>query len=184
MLTRLTRKIGFTIAEILVALSILAILAAVLIPSLSSHVIRSDAGRIASDLTALQTAIQSFSSDVHRYPLNTTELTTALTGASNDLNGAPIPSSLQAKWKGPYVSRDVFGNIGIATLSTTFTAVVGDNSITYVAITLTGVSASDFANIEDILDSGTRSSTSSTKGSVRWTSASGGTLTFLALPLI
>jgi general secretion pathway protein G len=183
MLKNLVRRLGFSIAEILVALTIIAILAAVLIPGLSGHVIRSDAGRIASDLTVLQTAIENFASDVHRYPANITQLTTAITGTDTDVNGANYPTNLVPKWKGPYVNRDVFGNLGTVAMNSSFGTLAGANSITYVTITLTAVQQRDFANIEDILDTGTTSSTSSSAGIVRWSSTNS-SLTFLAVPLI
>jgi prepilin-type N-terminal cleavage/methylation domain-containing protein len=172
---------GFSIAEILVALSIIAILSAVLIPTLGGHIRRSDAGRISSDLTAMQSAIHAFAEDVHRYPGSVTDLLVAIDGSGFDVNGAPYPANLTPKWKGPYLERDPSTSLGVVGLNTSFGTLAGANAITYLKITLTSVSFKDFQTIEDILDSGTPSSTSSTLGVVRY---SGTTLTYLAVPLL
>lgn len=180
---RVRKKQGFSVAEILVALMIMALLSAVLIPAIGGHVRRSDAGRIAADLTVVQSAIHSFAGDIHRYPANVSELMNAVTGLSTDVNGAPFPANLTPKWKGPYLERDPSTSLGVVGLNTTFGTLVGANGITYLTIMLTSVPSTDFGNIEAILDEGTATSTSSTAGAVRY-SAGTTTLTFLAVPLL
>jgi prepilin-type N-terminal cleavage/methylation domain-containing protein len=171
---------GFTLAEVLVTLAIIAIMAAVLLPALNQQIAKGDTGRLASDLTNIQTAAQAFLSDVHRYPSTLAQLTTAVTG--NDINQAAIPAALQLKWKGPYISRDVVSNTGGGgTIASSF-SIVTSNSIPYLTVTVSPIASADFSNIEQVLDEGTTSSTSSTAGNIRWTST-GSTLTFLALPI-
>ena len=180
-------KRGFTLAEVLVTLAIIAVMAAVLLPALNSQLQKGDTGRLASDLTNIQTAAQAFVSDVHRYPANITQLTTALslTSSPNDLTSTPIPLTLTAKWKGPYLTKDVVGNTAGGAIVSTFSEVPvsAGSSINFLAVTVTGVSAGDFANIENILDEGTPTAGSTTAGSIRWSSAGSSTLTFLALPI-
>ena len=179
----IARRAGFTLAEVLVTLAIIAVMAAVLLPALNSQLSKGDTGRLASDLTNLQTAAQAFVSDVHRYPSQVSELTTQPLAASTTLdntgaNTAVIPATLLAKWKGPYLTKDVLGNTAGGTISATFTATQSaSNSIWYLTVSVTGVSLSDFNAIDAILDEG---ATGSTTGSVRYT---GTTLTFLALPI-
>jgi prepilin-type N-terminal cleavage/methylation domain-containing protein len=184
MRSRKSARKGFTLAEVLVTLSIIAIMAAVLLPALNSQIGKGDAGRVASDLTNLQTGAQAFLSDVHRYPSSVTHLTTQITGSQTDRLGAQYPSTLVAKWKGPYVQKDIIAPSGVGTISSSFTSVAGGNGVNYLTITLSNVSPADFAKIEDILDEGNSSSTSSTTGLVRYSStAASGTLTYLALPI-
>lgn len=171
---------GFTLAEVLVTLAIIAIMAAVLLPALNQQISKGDISRLASDLTNIQTAAQAFLSDVHRYPGSTSQLTTSVTG--NDVNGVAIPSALQAKWKGPYIGRDVIANTGAGgTISSTFT-ITASSGINFLTVNVSPLTSSDFANIEAILDEGTSSTTSSTAGVVRY-STGNSTLSFLALPI-
>src|SRR5881398_2325208 len=86
---------GFTLAEVLVTLAIVAIMAAVLLPALNQQIAKGDTGRLASDLTNIQTAAQAFLSDVHRYPATLSQLTTAV--GTTDINSATIPTALQSK---------------------------------------------------------------------------------------
>ena len=180
------RRAGFTLAEVLVTLAIIAVMAAVLLPALNSQLSKGDTGRLTSDLTNIQTAAQAFVSDVHRYPTSVSELTTAITATSTsmDITGGgistTIPATLVAKWKGPYLTKDVLGNTAGGAISATFTNVLNTtNSVYYLTVSVTGVSLSDFNAIDAILDEG---ATGSTTGSVRYNSGSS-TLTFLALPL-
>lgn len=177
------RRYGFTLAEVLVTLSIIAIMAAVLLPALNSQIGKGDAGRVASDLTNIQTGAQAFLSDVHRYPANLTHLTSQITVGQTDMLGNSYPSQLAAKWKGPYVQKDAVTPSGIGTFVSAFTTATGTNSINYLTVQLTGVSIQDFARIEELLDENISTSTSSTSGLVRWSSTSGGTLSYLALPI-
>lgn len=171
---------GFTLAEVLVTLAIIAIMAAVLLPALNQQLSKGDTGRLASDLTNIQTAAQAFLSDVHRYPSTLSQLTTSVTGT--DINSIAIPAALQLKWKGPYISRDVVANTGAGgTIASSF-AIITSNSIPYLTINVSPIAPSDFASLESMLDEGTASSTSSTAGNVRYSSTSQ-TLSFLALPI-
>lgn len=171
---------GFTLAEVLVTLAIVAIMAAVLLPALNQQIAKGDTGRLASDLTNIQTAAQAFLSDVHRYPATLSQLTTAV--STLDINGATIPTALQAKWKGPYISRDAVANTGGGgTIANAFT-IVTSNSVPYLTVNVSPIAAADFANIENVLDEGTASSTSSTAGNIRY-STTNQTLSFLALPI-
>ena len=173
---------GFTLAEVLVTLSIIAIMAAVLLPALNSQIGKGDAGRVASDLTNIQTGAQAFLSDVHRYPGSLTHLTTQILVTDRDILNATYPSTLAAKWKGPYVQKDAISPSGIGSFTSTFGTTSGGNGISYLSVSLTNVSPADFARIEDLLDEGNLSSTSSTSGLVRYSSTNS-TLTYLALPI-
>lgn len=174
-------KSGFTLAEVLVTLAIIAVMAAVLLPSLNSQLSKGDAGRVAADLTSIQTGAQAFLSDVHRYPLNMSQLTTSV-GTTDVLNQS-IPATLLTKWKGPYVSKDAVVNTSVGAISSTFSSVAAGNGINYLGIAITGVAASDFQKIEDILDEGLSAGTASTTGLVRYAATNSGTVTYLALPI-
>lgn len=166
---------GFTLAEVLVTLAIIAVMAAVLLPALNQQLSKGDTGRLASDLTSLQTAAQTYLSDVHRYPASVAQLTATPSG--NDLLGAALPQALINRWKGPYLTRDVLATTGGGgSISSAFASVSST-----LAVVVTNVTATDFANLESVFDEGTASSTSSTAGVVRMSGTA--SILFLALPI-
>ncbi len=188
MLTRGKAGKGFSLTEILVALAIIAIMSAVLLPAVNSQLGKSDASRAASDLVAVQTGVQSFMGDVHRVPQKISQLTTKITISDNDLgnpNTAPPASAaafadyLVANWRGPYLNKDVVGPTRVGNIQDAFSVTTVGTSY-YLTVSMINVAGSDFAQIEAILDEGAATSTSSTTGVVRYT---GTTLTFLAVPL-
>ena len=54
---------GFTLAEMLVAMALLAVLAAIVVPSILRQVGKGDATRVANDLRSISEAAQSYYSD-------------------------------------------------------------------------------------------------------------------------
>lgn len=174
------RRIGFTLAEVLVTIAIIAIMAAVLLPAVNSQLSKGDTSRIASDLTNLQSGIQAFVSDIRRYPSTTTQLLNALTGS--DINGDTYPSSTISAWKGPYVSRDVLANTGgRASISSTF-ATISQSSTNFLSFSISPITTKQFEALEAVFDEGTTATTSSTVGIVRYSSGSQ-ILNFLAMPI-
>ena len=176
---RRARK-GFTLAEILVTLAILAVLSAVLLPALNSQIGKGDAGRVTNDLVAIRVASQAFLSDVHRYPSNIAHLNAPITNVMTDVLGSTYPAALTSKWKGPYLAKEVIGPTPLGTISQGLTSTAGANGLNYLTVTMTNVPFADFAKIEEIVDENSATSTSSTTGNIRWAS---NTLSFLALPI-
>lgn len=179
---------GFTLAELLVALALIALLAAVLIPTVAGQLLKGDAGRVASDLNAVQTAIEQFLADVHRYPGKYSDLSKAIATTNTDILGNAYTSGLVNKWKGPYVTKDTLS----ATVPTGFggsiingfQSVANTNGANYVAVIITGVSSADFNKVDEQID-GTPSG-GATTGLLRWVTGGGtnpDTVKFLAIPI-
>jgi type IV pilus assembly protein PilE len=175
-------KSGFTLAEVLVTIALIAVLAAVLLPALNKQLGKGDASRVATDLKAIETGINTFYDDVHRYPSDLTHLTTAITTAQNDIFGNVYTATNVAKWRGPYVSKDVITATGLGTFTSALSRATGANNASYITVNVTGITADDFAKIEDTLDEGNSSSTSSTSGVIHWSSTNT-TLTYFAVVL-
>jgi prepilin-type N-terminal cleavage/methylation domain-containing protein len=171
---------GFTLPEVLVTLAIVATLAAVLLPALNSQLSKGDAGRAASDLVSLQTAIGAFASDVRRYPDSLAQLTTAITTSNTDINDAAYTSGHVAKWKGPYLSKSLVSN----TLPTAFGGTItGDfeslaiGGTNFLTVTVAPIAQADFDKVDLIIDE----TVSAVSGQLRWVTPD--TARFYATPL-
>lgn len=174
------QRSAFSFVEVLVTLAIIAVLSAILIPTLAGKVRESDANRIVVDLTTLQTAIKAFVTDVHRFPGKVDQLSKNISGSSKDIDGVLYPSNLVGNWRGPYLIRDMTDVMNQVDLDPSFKPTTGDNGLKYATIQLNGVQKGEFSNIELILDAGNQIANSSTTGFVTY---SGTTLKFLAVPI-
>ena len=96
---------GLTLAEVLVALAILAILAAILLPSVVRQVGAGTAGGLIGDLRGLSDGVTAFRQDLRRYPRELYHLSTAPGGTDRDACGQLLPDP--GRWKGPYVDRAI-----------------------------------------------------------------------------
>jgi prepilin-type N-terminal cleavage/methylation domain-containing protein len=114
------RRLGFTMAEILVALAIVAMVAAVVIPTFTAQLGKADPQRVGNDAFSIRGAVEQFVNDVGQYPSNINQLTTRMTA-----NNASWVSAIYGqysvgerdKWRGPYLTKDAS-----AVLSTGFDA--------------------------------------------------------------
>ncbi len=103
---------GLALAELLVVLAILAILAAVIVPSVVRRASGGAAGGLASDLKGLSDGIVAFRQDLRRYPLELFHLSTAPGASDKDACGKLLPDP--GRWRGPYVNR-VIARTGVQT---------------------------------------------------------------------
>ncbi|MGI8619669.1 MAG: type II secretion system protein [Gemmatimonadaceae bacterium] len=184
-MSRINRKRrGFTLPEVLVTLAIVATLAAVLMPALNSQLSKGDAGRLTSDLKAIQTAVGAFTSDVRRYPGDLTDLNTKPGVTDQDVLGNAFGSVLVAKWRGPYLSKELLSGTIIpsgygSTIAGGLTRTTY-NGIPYLTISVSPLTEAEFNTIDQIIDESASSST----GQLRFTGTSvSGTVTFYAVPI-
>jgi prepilin-type N-terminal cleavage/methylation domain-containing protein len=120
MLTKRSRS-GFTLPEILVTVTVIAVLAAVVVPAVTQYANKGDAPSVKSDVLQLSTAITGFASDVRYYPGDFRQLTTLIAttggnGLTTDGNNRTYTPTDVGKWKGPYTPSTLTGS-GYASLS-------------------------------------------------------------------
>ena len=182
MLTRL----GFTLVETVVALVLMALMAAVLVPAVMSRLGGGESDALAANLSGLSSAVVSYQTDLGRYPRRLTYLTTPIAAGTLDLCGVTIPNV--ALWNGPYAERSISANgvrVGSAVISDTITRLPGSSSMTTavgnLVFTVREVDQTAASAVNADLDG----DGSLTAGSVRWAVGGipgRGTLTYL-LPI-
>ncbi|HEY7394096.1 MAG TPA: prepilin-type N-terminal cleavage/methylation domain-containing protein [Gemmatimonadaceae bacterium] len=100
---------GFTISEVLVTITLVAILASAFMSNLTWQVDDAEQDRLGQDAKEIRTAVERFVSDVRRYPATvqqvatpiTTHETALTTSGHNHYTAADV-----ARWKGPYLRKD------------------------------------------------------------------------------
>lgn len=177
---------GFSLAELLVGMAIIALLAAVLIPAVTGQIAKSDATRTLQDIASMRTGVEQFVADVRRYPGKLSHLTRAITVADRDVNGVLYSANLVARWKGPYVARDTSGGGFItgygAVAVDSLVRVIYQPGVNYVTVRLAGITQPDFDRMDVDIDG----SVNALNGVLRWVTGGGSgvdTVKFLALPI-
>lgn len=100
--------VGFTLIEVLVTVSIIALLAAVLFPAVTANVGKGDQARAESVLDNLQTAVEIFQTDLRLTPGGVTDLTTDIRRDSlGTITDRAYTQSDVGRWLGPYLDRSV-----------------------------------------------------------------------------
>ena len=183
---RLRSRTGFTLAEILVALAIIATLAAVLVPAVTGQIMKGEVNRAIQDITNIRTGIEQFVADVHRYPGKVSHLATQITALQLDVNNSTYPNNLVNRWKGPYLGRDTLPG----GYQTGFGAVVRDSlvkltfqaGVSYATVVIAGITQTDFNRIDAEIDG----TVGATTGLLRWVTGGGSgvdTVKFLTIPI-
>ena len=103
---RYGRARGMTLIEILAALMIVLIVAAITIPAVKSRMDTGYGQALAAELSMLGQAVQTYHSDVGKYPPSLDYLS-VLPANPTDLCGTALAASSKGKWRGPYVSRSI-----------------------------------------------------------------------------
>jgi prepilin-type N-terminal cleavage/methylation domain-containing protein len=167
---------GFSLVETLVALAIMTVLAAVLIPALSGKLKDSRTSTVSQTLSNLNYAVAEYKKSVGRYPGKLTLLTVNPTTSDRDLCGSLLSNSSTLLWRGPYLSREfVAAGIQVADgrvdadirrFPTTVTST--PPTIAYALIDLPGIELGVAQDLDRDLDG----TLDAANGAIRYTSSS------------
>jgi prepilin-type N-terminal cleavage/methylation domain-containing protein len=190
-LSRRRNKPGFSLAEILVSIAILAVVAAVVIPSIGGQLRSGDESRLQQDLTSLRGGIEQFLADVRRYPRSIGQLTNKPAITESALVGGVYNNGQVGRWRGPYITKDSSFALKTgydASFNTAFdTLSLGTSGLTssatgtrYLRIYLVGFDSTNALRLDQKMDDGDL-----TTGQVRWTVNTAGTdtLFYLTIPV-
>lgn len=97
---------GFSLAEILVSITIVALLTAMVVPTILGRIQSARGDAIIGELQSLQNGILLFYRDVGRYPRRLDLLNTLASGDS-DSCGIVLPSANFNRFRGPYINRSI-----------------------------------------------------------------------------
>lgn len=98
-----SKRVGFTLPEVLVTVAIVSVLAAIVVPTVTSQISKGDDTRFQSTISNVRLGITAFVTDTRRFPRRVSHLFNPITG-QNDLNGTAYGAIVAARWRGPYVS--------------------------------------------------------------------------------
>jgi prepilin-type N-terminal cleavage/methylation domain-containing protein len=136
------RSRGFTLPEVLVTITLVAILAAAVIPTIASQVKKGDPTRVGSDFVAIRGAVEQFLTDVRRYPKTMSQLTAPIvtTAGNGPLIGPTAYGALDTlRWRGPYLNKDATGALSTGFGLTAGSSFFVDSLTTTSAASCTGV---------------------------------------------
>lgn len=94
---RSNKQLGFSLIELLVAMTIMAILAVIIVPNLWTRVSLAKKVRVQQDIASINSALDIYKLDNDRYP--TTQQ--GLTALTKKPTITPIPNN----WNGPYLNN-------------------------------------------------------------------------------
>ena len=170
------RRRGFSLAEIAVAVALVAILAAVVIPSAYGSLRDASIRRKASTLSMLAQAIMTYHDHVGMWPKTLVELTTKpVAGTDQNICSTAMANKDVARWYGPYVGTPISAT-GLILDDDTVRAALGYPTTTNLQIKMEFPTADTRQQIGLLLDG----DTSSTAGIIQ---SSGSQLTY-NLPIV
>jgi prepilin-type N-terminal cleavage/methylation domain-containing protein len=141
MLTRRTRP-AFTLAEVVITITLIAILAAVLIPTMRGRLQDGYEDALVQELDNIASAVTAYRQDVGHYPPKLSYLS-ALPGSPVDHCGNALSATAVASYGGPYVTRTIVSQAGTTGYIAASKDTILDTLITTatpagLAVTLTG----------------------------------------------
>jgi general secretion pathway protein G len=173
MLTR--ARPGMTLVEVLLAIAILAIIAAVVLPTTAAQLRDGHATALANQLANLRDAVGNYRQNVGAYPLFLTQLTTQPVAGDDDSCGTNLSNAELNAWRGPYLNQNVVGNLPVGNaivVSQLTRAAVG--TAVLLQIRAARVENDIASDLEEQFDGNANFAT----GTIRWTAAGDDTLIF------
>ena len=107
MFKNLRNRRGFTLAETLVTVAIVAVLAAVVVPAVTQQITKGEDGQFVSSLQGVVTSVTSYAADTRRFPLFLSDLSFVPQAGDSSALGTLLTATEVASWRGPYSQTEV-----------------------------------------------------------------------------
>ena len=104
---------GVTLLEMVAAIVIMGILAAVLYPTIGGQLRDARAAALARQMEALREAIAAYQDNVGQYPRQLAQLVISPTLGAVDLCGTLLSTGERNQWRGPYLTNAVVGDLPV-----------------------------------------------------------------------
>lgn len=176
MSTRSATRSGFTLPEVLVTVAIVSVLAAIVVPTVTSQISKGDETQFQTTVTNIRTGVTAFVSDSRRFPRRISQLFNPITATDNDLFGAAYGGGIVPRWKGPYVSGalPLGDSLSIALSAFMRDSLIDSNLVSgtggYVIASLQGITTQALAaRLDTLIDAGNGFDT----GVLQWTPNAG-----------
>ena len=173
------RRGAFTLGEVIASVAVVAVLAAITIPTIKSRLAVGRANALAKEIQSLAAGLQAFNNNTGTYPLYLDELVT-LPGSPNTYCGTVLTPVIMtagqiAKWKGPYVSRLIAGDYVTADGNTVVDLMDRTTAGTprFLEITVNNVALDVATVVEEVIDGPGAAFTS---GNFKWTAGADPTM--------
>lgn len=169
-----TGRSGFTLPEVLVTVAIVSVLAAIVVPTVTSQIARGEETRFQTTITNVRTGITAFVSDTRKLPRRVSHLFNPISG-QNDLFGSAYAGIVAGRWRGPYVSGALtLGDSLDMSLGFMRDSLVDSNLVSgtsgYIVASILGVTTqAQAARLDTLIDA----ANGSDAGVLQWTPASG-----------
>lgn len=174
--------IGFSIFEMVVALTIMIVLGAALVPTAASYVESERVKSTAKTLDSLNAAIRTFKTDVTRYPGRIKHLSEPVTGNDTTACNGIAPTTVNtiggasaAKWDEPYFDTRVTAAVGlylgIGVANDRLTRTSANTTAGFINITIPSVRFQDAKELNDVMDGQgdlNQGNRSNTTGAIQW----------------
>ena len=139
------KRIGFTLPEVLVTVAIVSVLAAIVVPTVTSQIGKGDDARFATSITNVRTGITAFVSDTRKFPGRVSDLYNAIVTTDDDIFAADYGAAAAGRWRGPYASGALSATDSMALSLAFMHNVLIDSNI------VTGTSGQVIASLSGVL---------------------------------
>lgn len=169
------RRSGFTLPEVLVAVAMVGVLSAVILPSVTGQIAKSEASRVVQDLQNISQGIQTYRTDMGAWPSTVEDLIAI--------------SPTDTKWHGPYINSANDGTNGFSTgggavIENALTSAAGVcGTPTFMIISFSTDPSADLADRVDLQLDADVNGANGSAGLFRYTGGAGTSAKYCAVPI-